>query len=66
METFIVRLWDPASGVQPLPPGLHGVVERVGDPQTRTFGDGAELIRHLSEALGLEAPPPDTDAIARD
>ena len=50
METFIVRLWAPASDLaeEIAPGGLHGSVEHVGSKDTRRFQDGDDLLAILT------------------
>jgi hypothetical protein len=48
--TFVVRVWAPPRGEE-LPPGLHGVVQRVGDDEPHTFSSAEELVRLLLEPV---------------
>jgi hypothetical protein len=49
-KTFVVRVWEPLRG-EKLPPGLHGVVQRVGDDEPHTFSSAEELVRLLLEPV---------------
>jgi hypothetical protein len=43
-------VWEPLRG-EKLPPGLHGVVQRVGDDEPHTFSSAEELVRLLLEPV---------------
>ena len=49
MQTFVVRLWEPAGAPHAGAEMLHGVVEHLGSGLSETFTDDAELLTFLRE-----------------
>jgi hypothetical protein len=60
VETFVVRVWTPAQALaDEVPPGeLHGIVERIGSDQRKTFRNSQELLEILRSATSLMGAPP--------
>lgn len=44
METFVVRIWRPATAEAAQPASLHGLVQHVGSGEQRPFADGEQLL----------------------
>lgn len=57
MRTFVVRLWEPASG-DPTPSALplRGVLEEAATGEQVTFTDGDHLVAALERAALREEP----------
>ncbi len=53
METFVVRIWTPAARdvAAHAAAGLHGVVEHLGNADSRPFSSDDELVRFLHAGL---------------
>ena len=49
MQTFVVRLWEPAGAADAGAELLHGVVEHLGSGLSQTFTDDEELLTFLRE-----------------
>jgi hypothetical protein len=47
METFVVRIWQPAPTTPAPLDALHGVVQHVGSDHEQPFKDDAELLAIL-------------------
>ena len=49
MQTFVVRLWEPAGARDAGAEMLHGVVEHLGSGLSQTFTNDGELLTFLRE-----------------
>ena len=49
MQTFVVRLWEPAGAPGADVELLHGVVEHLGSGISQTFTNDGELLTFLRE-----------------
>jgi hypothetical protein len=52
MQTFLVRVWTPATGeAGGVPSGIRGVVEHVGSRSGRPFEGEHDLVRFIEDCL---------------
>lgn len=54
MEAFVVRLWSPAEGWEPV---LRGTALHVASGATAVFADAAALVEFLTTGLRQQAGP---------
>lgn len=50
MQTFLVRVWTPAAGIDG-PADLRGVVEHVGSGRRRTFRSERDAVVFIRDCL---------------
>ncbi|MGI8875999.1 MAG: hypothetical protein ACR2KP_17085 [Egibacteraceae bacterium] len=50
METYVVRIWRPATAEAAQLNSLHGLVQRIGSDEEQPFADEAQLLALLRVA----------------